>query len=443
MKESIAKLIAAALDAVNPATAIHSHVRRDGDKLTILDRVYDLVVGVASLKENRSTQQRKEIYCLALGKAAVPMAQAIAQILGSDISRGLVVTKSDHIGAATFPAGWEVIEAGHPTPDERSLHAGDRVWDFLGNCTDRTLIIACISGGASALVVAPRTWSSIQQLLLAPPGSETIPSPQSLINSALNSQAIDISTVDPDLVIPLTIMQAINTELLGSGLNIEQINAVRAKLDRLKGGGLVNRALPGRVIGLILSDVIGEAIESIASGLTHHPKAANTIVASNSQACKAVAETARLLGYDPTIVTTEWDGDAQERGREIAREIVTRAPKTVLIYGGETTVVLPQDAQGKGGRNQELALAAAIELDELATPAWVITLATDGTDGPTDAAGATVNEQTIARALDLGLDAKSALDRHDSYPFFDRLGDLCKIGATGTNVADITIAIRP
>ena len=131
------------------------------------------------------------------------------------------------------------------------------------------------------------------------------------------------------------------------------------------------------------------------------------------------------------------------RGVEIVREIITHPPKTVLIYGGETTVSLPKNCLGKGGRNTELGLAAAIELAVHNVPAWVITLATDGTDGPTDAAGATVNETTIDRALALGLDARSALDRHDSYPFFQQLGDLHLIGATGTNVADITIAIRP
>lgn len=435
MKESISELIAAALEAVNPATAIHGHVRRDGDKLIVDNRVFHLV--------DLSTRKLREIYCIALGKAAVPMTQAITEILGSDISRGLVVTKYDHVGVATFPAGWEVIEAGHPTPDDRSLHAGDRVWDLLGNCTEGTLIIACISGGASALVANPRPWSSLQELLLDSAASPLSPQIQSMINSALDSQNIDLATVNPDLIIPLTVLQSINTALLNCGLNIEQINAVRAKLDQLKGGGFVSRALPGQVIGLILSDVIGDSLEAIAAGLTNHPAAENTLVGSNSQACAALAEAARKLGYNPQIVTTELEGEARVRGQEIAREIVTKQSKTVLIYGGETTVVLPQACQGKGGRNQELALAAAIELGTQSTPAWVITLATDGTDGPTDAAGATVNEQTIARSIVLGLDARSALDQHDSYSFFDRLADLWKIGATGTNVADITIAIRP
>jgi glycerate 2-kinase len=238
-------------------------------------------------------------------------------------------------------------------------------------------------------------------------------------------------------------LQAINTALLSSGLDIEGINAIRSKLDRLKAGGLVSRALPGRVIGLILSDVIGDPIGSIGSGLTNHPNAHNTLVGNNRQSCLAVAEAAANLGYEPHFIEKPLAGEAQVRGREIAQEIVTRSPKTVLIYGGETTVTLPPNCQGKGGRNQELALAAAIELGTQSTPAWVVTLATDGTDGPTDAAGATVNEQTIARSIELGLDANLALDRHDSYPFFQRLGDLRQLGATGTNVADITIAIRP
>lgn len=429
MNELIAQLRAAALAAVNPATAIDRFVKRDGDKLTIAERItYNLI--------------DREIRCIALGKAAVPMARSIADILGENISGGLVVTKYAHLGTVQFPAGWEVIEAGHPTPDERSLEAGERVWNLLDRSTDRTVIVACISGGASALVAAPQTWSSFQQLV-NPPATTDSPQIRQLIKVALQEQGIDLKAINAEGTITLTVLQAINTALLNSGLDIESINAVRTQLDRLKGGGLVERALPGRVIGLILSDVIGDSIAAIASGLTNHPAADNILIGSNRQACSAVARTAEKLGYDPQIVTTELDGEAQVRGREIARAIAIAPPKTVLIYGGETTVTLPKNCLGKGGRNQELALAAAIELSTQSMPAWVATLATDGTDGPTDAAGATVNEQTIARSIDLGLDAKLALDRHDSYPFFAKLGDLVRIGATGTNVADLTLAIRP
>jgi glycerate 2-kinase len=421
MNELIAASIAAALDAANPYQAIHRYLQREGDILTIDNRHYDLTGG--------------GIRCIAVGKGAVPMAQAVVDLLGDKISTGLVVTKYEHLGSATFPVDWEVIEAGHPQPDEHSLAAGDRVWQLLSGCTEQTLIIACISGGASALVAAPQPWSSLQQLCAN--GDEF-----AIINAALVSQGIDISHSSGEFI-SLAALQAINSALLSSGLDIERINAIRSKLDRLKAGGFVSRALPGRVIGLILSDVIGDPIGSIGSGLTNHPNAHNTLVGNNTQSCLAVADAAKKLGYEPHFIEKPLAGEAQVRGREIAQEIVTRSPKTVLIYGGETTVTLPPNCQGEGGRNQELALAAAIELGTQSTPAWVVTLATDGTDGPTDAAGATVNEQTIARSIELGLDANLALDRHDSYPFFARLGDLRQLGATGTNVADITIAIRP
>jgi glycerate 2-kinase len=424
----IAELLAAALAAVNPHSAVDRYLQRDGDRLMIADRIYHLA--------------EWDLRCLALGKAAVPMAQAIAEIIGTDLARGLVVTKSDHLGGVIFPAQWEVIEAGHPTPDARSLHAGERLEHLLADVTDRTLIFACISGGASALVTAPKSWNALDRLLRDRMGAEISPQLRETIATDLQSEHIDLADVDREVAISLSAIQLINTALLNSGLNIERINAVRSQLDRFKGGGLVERALPATVISLILSDVIGDSIAAIASGLTNHPAAENILIGSNRQACEAVAKTARKLGYDPQIVTTELEGEAQIRGREIAREIVTKPPKTVLIYGGETTVTLSPNQMGKGGRNQELALAAAIELSDLATPAWVITLATDGTDGPTDAAGATVNERTIARSIELGLDAHAALDRHDSYPLFDRLGTLHHIGATGTNVADITIAIR-
>ena len=421
MNELIVAAIAAALDAANPSQAIHRHLQLDGDTLIIEHRSYDLI--------------DRDVRCIAVGKGSVPMAQAVADLLGDKISTALVVTKYDHLGSVEFPIGWETIEAGHPHPDHHSLHAGDRVWQLLDNCTENTLIIACISGGASALVTAPQPWSSLQQLLLDSPQS-------AMIKAALVSQGLD-SSQPIEKSISLAALQVINTALLRSGLDIEQINTVRSKLDRLKAGGLVSRALPGQVIGLILSDVIGDPIGAISSGLTNHPRAHNTLIGNNYQSCLAVARTAENLGYAVEIVTTKLAGEAQVRGREIAREIMTRSPKTVLIYGGETTVTLLPDCQGKGGRNQELALAAAIELSQQTTPAWIVTLATDGTDGPTDAAGATVNEQTISRSILLGLDAQLALDRHDSYPFFQKLGDLRLIGATGTNVADITISIRP
>jgi glycerate 2-kinase len=429
MNTLIDRLITAALAAVDPYTAIQRHLQLDGDNLVIGDRVINLT--------------NKDILCVAVGKGSVPMARSIHTIFGNKISQGLVITKYDHLGDTKFPANWEIIESAHPVPDDRSLYAGDRVWELLNHCTDQTLVLACISGGASALVVAPHNWSALDQLLTDSPTAEISQDTQQLIRIALSSQSIDLAAVNTKATISLTALQTIGTALLGSGLSIDKINAVRSRIDRLKSGGLVERVGEGKVIGLILSDVIGDPISSIASGLTNHPNAENILVGNNRQACDAVAKMAIALGYNPQIITTELDGEAQARGVEIVRAIIDQPAKTVLIYGGETTVNLPGNCTGKGGRNQELGLAAAIELAKHNIPAWVITLATDGTDGPTDAAGVKVNETTIDRSLELGLDAQSALDRHDAYPFFQQLGDLHLIGATGTNVADISIAIRP
>jgi glycerate 2-kinase len=428
MNALIDRLITSALTAVDPFNAIQNHLWLDEDRLVIGNNIINLT--------------NRDIRCVAVGKASVPMARSIEALLGSQISQGLVVTQYAHLGDRKLPPNWESIESAHPVPDDRSLHAGDRVWELLADCTEQTLVLACISGGASALVVAPHFWRALRELLTNPSTAEITQDTQQLIRAALLSQSIDLSTINPESNISLAALQAIGTALLGSGLSIEKINAVRSRIDRLKAGGLVNRVGAGKVIGLILSDVIGDPIDSIASGLTNHPDADNILVGNNLQACEAVAKTARELGYNPQIVTTELAGAAQIRGREIAQEIITKPAKTVLIYGGETVVNLPQNCIGKGGRNQELGLAAALELALHSVPAWVITLATDGTDGPTDAAGVRVNQTTIDRSLALGLDAQSALDQHDAYPFFQQLGDLHLIGATGTNVADISIAIR-
>jgi glycerate 2-kinase len=438
VKTLIDKLIRSALAAVNPFNAIHNHLRLNGE---------NLIIGVDGCESSATGNHiinliDRDIRCIAVGKAAVPMARSIHTLLGSRIHQGLVVTKDQHSGDAKFPANWELIESAHPVPDDRSLAAGDRICKLLTNCTEQTLILACISGGASALVVAPRNWVALNQLLTNPPTAEISRATQQLIQTALSHHSIDLTTLDPHETISLSALQLISTVLLGSGLSIEKINPVRSQIDRLKGGGLVDRVGKGQVIGLILSDIIGDPISSIASGLTNHPNADNILVGNNRQACEAVAITLKELGYNPQIITTQWDGEARDRGVEIARKIVNQPAKTVLIYGGETTVNLPENCDGKGGRNQELGLAAALELTNYTVPAWIITLATDGTDGPTDAAGVTVNQTTIDRSVALGLDARMALDRHDSYPFFHQLGDLHLIGATGTNVADITVAIR-
>lgn len=386
-------LIQAALAAVAPDEAIRRHVHCHNDTLSVDDRTYGL--------------QGKEVRLIAIGKAAVPMATMMLDILGSHIQHGVIVTKYEHVSEAArakiaaHPAKLTVIESAHPVPDENSLRAGLTVCAALENCTADTIVIACVSGGASALQVAPHSGISLKT------------------------------------------MRAINDALLRSGADITEMNAVRSRLDRLKAGGLVRMAQPAQVIGLILSDVIGDPLAVIASGLTHDPLAYNVLVGNNAQACEAAAAQARALGYHARIVTTQMLGEARERGVEIARALMTETAteaRQCLIFGGETTVTIR--GAGKGGRNQELALAAATALaaDTTGRAFTVIALGTDGTDGPTDAAGAIASQSTIARAQALGLDAQHSLAHNDSYHFFQALGDLIMTGPTGTNTADVVIA---
>ncbi len=388
-------ILAAALRAADPAQAIQRHVRREGDVLRVDGQPYDLA-------------QCDDVRLIAVGKAAAPMAGAALALFGDRVSRAVIVTKYGHLTGQVWPANMPrdltLLEAAHPVPDENSLRAGEAVCDALAGCTAHTLVMACISGGASALLVAPQAGIS------------------------------------------LNTMRAINDALLRSGADIREMNAVRSRLDRLKAGGLARQAAPARLVGLILSDVIGDPLDVIASGLTNDPRAHNTLVANNTQACEAAAAVAREMGFDTAIVTTELRGEARQRGQEIAQDLLTwraQDPNRPIcrIYGGEPTVTVRGD--GIGGRNQELALAAALTLAEASENdgLLVAALGTDGTDGPTDAAGAYVGPDTLTRARALGLNAQDYLARNDSYHFFERLGDLIVTGPTGTNVADIVVAL--
>jgi len=262
------KLIQAALRAADAREAIRRHLTRDGDVLYVDHTRYDL-------------QQFDDIRLIAAGKASAPMANEVVRLLGDKLSRVVVVTKYGHAPHSTLDTRHStLIEAGHPVPDENSLRGGEAVCEALANCTERTLVIACVSGGASALLVAPH-------------------------------EGISLGT-----------MRAINDALLRSGADIREMNAVRSRLDRLKAGGLVRMAQPATVVGLILSDVVGDPLDVIASGLTNDPRARNVLVGNNTQSCNAVADAARDLGLVAHVVTTELRGEARDRGAEIARELV-------------------------------------------------------------------------------------------------------------------------
>lgn len=424
----VRSILAAALDAVDPQAAVARALREESE--------------IA-----RSLSGCRRVLAVGAGKAAYPMALALEQALGSRLDGGLVVTKDGHIPAGNELHRIQIVEAGHPLPDERGARAARQIADLL-HCTGlHDLVFCLISGGGSALLTAP---------------------------------AAGIALAD---------LQRLTTLLLKSGAPIQRINGLRKHLETLKGGGLARLAAPARVISLILSDVIGDPLDAIASGpttpdsttytdawntlahfglLSDTPTAilahlqrglhgeipetlkpdnpvfarvSNRLVANNARAAEAAAEQARLLGWNAAVLTTCKEGEARTVGAELA-QLARQVRQTgrplptpaCLILGGETTVTVR--GSGTGGRNQEVALGALSELAGL-PGTLVISLASDGGDGPTDAAGAVASGESLARAAALGLDPAAALQSNDAYPFFDALGDLLKPGPTRTNVNDL------
>lgn len=373
------------------------------------------------------------VFGLGIGKAAIPMMDALAARL--PLAGGLAVTKfASRDASGLYP----VIEGGHPIPDARSVQAGERVLEFVSSLEEEDTLVCLISGGGSALVTAP--YVSLEDL------------------------------------------QTLTALLLSSGARIDEINILRRQLDRLKGGGLAG-ATKAKVVSLILSDVIGNPLEAIASGPTAPDpttkedalqvlrkyrleeqvpksilkflesksllletrqqavglhKVQNIIIGDNKLAALAALKRAEKEGFRAEILTNTLQGEAREVGRELAHRLrvdgLTKARPFCLIAGGETTVTIK--GKGKGGRNQELALAAVTQLADLKN-VMLIALATDGDDGPTDAAGALVTGESARRARALRLGVTGHLSRNDAYSFFEKLGDLLQTGPTGTNVNDL------
>jgi hydroxypyruvate reductase len=433
----IAGILAAALGAVDPAQAVRRFLVCSDDVLQIGERAYKLA-------------NVRRICALAFGKAGAPMLAAAQEILAKRLDRGLAVVKAGHAGDPA-PAGGSaaitIYEAGHPVPDTRGVEATGRALALLADLDERDLVLVLISGGGSALLTQPAPGISLDDL------------------------------------------QALTRLLLASGATINEINTLRKHLDLVKGGGLARFAGGAQIAALVLSDVIGDPLDVIASGptvadttsfadayavLEHYqllerapapivarlqrgmqghepdtPKAGdpllarvqNIVIGSNRQAAEAALQAAREAGFHTLLLTTSLQGEAREAGRmlaAIAAEVHASGQPVprpcCIVVGGETTVTLRGD--GRGGRNQELALAAVTPLAGLART-LLVTLATDGDDGPTDAAGAVVTGETLRQAAAQGLDPASFLARNDAYSFFDALGDLLRPGPTLTNVNDL------
>ena len=370
-----------------------------------------------------------KVYMIAVGKAACAMAQGAQDVMGNLIVDALIITKKGH----AEPLPWPVLEAGHPLVDESSLEAGRLLLAFVDRIPPDASVLVLISGGASALVEALPPQISLDQF------------------------------------------QEINRWVLGSGLDINDYNRIRRRLSRLKGGRLAKLLSPRRVLCLVVSDVPGNDLRAIGSGplvadedlrrplalrglpdfiteaLKYMPPAPapddacfqnvkREIVATLDNAKSAAVEAAKALGYQAMLETGFVSGDALEAGARLAKKLLRSENGMVHVWGGETTIQLPE-SPGRGGRNQSLALAAAMMLQGH-EDARFLAAGTDGTDGPTDDAGALVDGGTIARAGQAGLNAELSLARADAGTFLEASGDLIQTGPTGTNVMDIILGLR-
>ncbi len=431
LRKHALQIFKAGLRAVDPVAAINQYVTVSNSVLSIGKQQFDL-------------KDYDRILVVGAGKAVAPMAKAMEEHLGNRIAAGVIVTKDEH-GLPLKKI--RVCEASHPVPDARGVAGTESILALLETAAERDLIICLISGGGSALLIAP-----VEEISLADKQDTT-------------------------------------KLLLACGATIHEFNTVRKHLSRAKGGRLAQKAYPATVTSLILSDVVGDDLDVIASGptvpdsSTFHDaeqilkgygawdqlaanvrkhlkkgsagqiadtpkpgdaafeKCSQVLVGTNLQALQAAGQKAQKLGYHPLILSSKVEGEAREVATfyaAIAKEILSSRnpmqPPVCVLAGGETTVTI--SGEGRGGRNQEFALAAAMAIDG-AKNVVVLSVGTDGTDGPTDAAGAMADGATLARARQKNMDPKDFLRRNDSYRFFQKLDDLVMTGPTRTNVMDI------
>ena len=435
LKAEARHIFEAGLKAVDPKEAVKRFVALEGSILRIGKKQLDL-------------RAFNHVWAIGGGKGSAAMAQAIEEILGEFLSGGLVVVKYGYLAPLRKI---RLVEAGHPMPDESGWRAAQEIAEKAAQCGVQDLVLFLLSGGGSALLPLPASGITL--------GEKT----------------------------------ATTSLLLKSGASIQEMNTIRKHLSRMKGGQLSRLAYPAPLVSLILSDVVGDPLDVIASGPTvadsttfqdcqdvvnryalegklppsvrshlqagingtvpETPKPGDPVfsqtstilVGNNLQALQNAAKEAKKLGYTTLILSSMIEGDTTQAARfhaALIKEIVNSGNPVkrpaCLISGGETTVVVR--GEGKGGRNLEFALAAAIDLEGHAG-VCLLSGGTDGTDGPTDAAGAIVDGDTLARARAKGLEPKEFLEENDSYTFFQHLADLLITGPTNTNVMDIRVML--
>jgi hydroxypyruvate reductase len=440
MKNIARSIFFKAIDAVDPSKRLKELLTIEKDRLLIkVDEDSEKVFDIKGFKR---------IFLIGTGKASSSMAQAIEEIFGDRMTKGVITTKYGHLLPLKKT---KIIEAGHPIPDENGLEGSKKIQSLLKESGPEDLVIFLLSGGGSALLPLPVNGITLEE------------------------------------------KQKVTQLLLDCGADIKEINTIRKHLSQIKGGWLAKWAYPSTVVGFILSDVVGDQLDIIGSGPTapdtstflqawdilndydliqevapsirrhfqfgkegkvgETPKPGDIafrkvhhiFIGSNILALRAAEKEASSNRFKTLILSSSIVGETKEAARfhtAIAQEVISSgnpiSRPACIISGGETTVTIR--GHGLGGRNQEFALAGALEISEI-EKIVLLSGGTDGTDGPTDASGAIADHTTISRACSLGLDAKAHLENNDAYPFFKKLGDLLTTGPTRTNVMDVRILL--
>jgi len=435
LRRAAARILERAVEAVDPYTATIRTIRRAGDQVVVGERVYPI-------------PPASRVIVVGAGKAGAPMARAIEDIMGDRLTGGVVTVKS---GYAEPLRTVSLREAAHPLPDQAGQAAAREILTAVSGLAASDLVLCLISGGGSALLTLPQPGLTLEDM---------------------------VRTTDL---------------LLRSGAAITQVNTVRKHLSSIAGGRLAQAAAPARLVTLIVSDIVGSPLDAIASGptvpdpttyadalgilesyrlldrvprpaldllrkgaggeLPETPKPGDpvfheayaVVIADNLVAARAAQDEAERLGFHALLLSTYIEGEAREVGRAlagIARQLAAtgepaRRP-ACLVVGGETTVTVT--GHGRGGRNQELTVAAAGALDGI-PDVLLVSFATDGTDGPTDAAGGVADGTTLTRARAKGLDPHRVLAANDTYALLDALGDHIRTGPTNTNVNDLMLIL--
>ena len=437
LREDALAILASAVKSADPYGLVCNRVRVEGRKLK-----------VSGENATANVELRGKVRVVAFGKASLGMARAIEEILSVD--EGIVVIPRGQC-CGSQPKSFEILEASHPVPDESSVHAAEKALEIARKCEKNDIFIALISGGGSSLLAKP---------------------------------AEDLTLEDKKAVTEL---------LLRSGCTVSELNVVRKKISAVKGGKLAEAAMPAKTLALILSDVVGDPVDAIASGPTAEDtstfsdakgvlekyglwaripesvrnfiergmaeeeeerrrrrekrisNAHNIIIGNNLVAARAAEEEARRRGYNTLLLTTHLEGESREVAkvfvavaRDIRRYGIPIKTPAAVIAGGETTVSVV--GTGRGGRNQEFVLSAAIRIAS-EEGIVVASIGTDGIDGVSEAAGAIADGFTLERAKDASLDAEAFLRNNDSYTFFSMLNDALLTGRTGTNVNDIAVLL--